>query len=96
MAITENDVRAAAPANAPEDVIKWVAEVAAITTPDKIEFSDGSQAEWERLTEMMVSTGMFTQLFPGAFPAFRRGSRGIPHLYLLRKGRGRRSHQPLV
>ena len=68
MAITENDVRAAAPANAPEDVIKWVAEVAAITTPDKVEFSDGSQAEWERLTEMMVSTGMFTRLNPEKRP----------------------------
>ena len=26
MSVTEQDVRAAAPANAPEDVIKWVAE----------------------------------------------------------------------
>ena len=54
MAITENDVRAAAPANAPEDVIKWVAEVAAITTPDKVEFSDGSQAEWARLPRWLA------------------------------------------
>ena len=32
MSVTEQDVRAAAPANAPEDVVKWVAEIAELTT----------------------------------------------------------------
>lgn len=62
MSVTEQDVRAAAPSNAPEDVLKWVAEVAALTTPDAIEFSDGSQEEWDRLTSLMVENGMFTKL----------------------------------
>ena len=62
MSVTEQDVRAAAPANAPEDVIKWVAEIAELTTPDAIEFSDGSQEEWDRLTSQMVESGMFTKL----------------------------------
>ena len=62
MSVTEQDVRAAAPANAPEDVIKWVAEIAALTTPDAIEFCDGSQEEWDRLTSQMVESGMFTKL----------------------------------
>ncbi|QPK81094.1 phosphoenolpyruvate carboxykinase (GTP) [Schaalia sp. ZJ405] len=62
MSVTEQDVRAAAPSNAPEDVIQWVAEIAALTTPDAIEFSDGSQEEWERLTSLMVENGMFTKL----------------------------------
>ena len=62
MSVTEQDVRAAAPANAPEDVIKWVAEIAELTTPDAIEFSDGSQEEWDRLTSQMVESGMLTKL----------------------------------
>ena len=62
MSVTEQDVRAAAPANAPEDVIKWVAEIAELTTPDAVEFCDGSQEEWDRLTSQMVESGMFTKL----------------------------------
>ena len=62
MSVTEQDVRSAAPSNAPEDVVSWVAEIAALTTPDAIEFSDGSQEEWDRLTEQMVDSGMFTRL----------------------------------
>ena len=68
MSVTEQDVRAAAPANAPEDVIKWVAEIAELTTPDAIEFSDGSQEEWDRLTSQMVESGMFTKLNEGKRP----------------------------
>lgn len=62
MSVTEQDVRAAAPANAPEDVIKWAAEIAELTTPDRVEFADGSQEEWGRLTSEMVKSGMLTKL----------------------------------
>lgn len=68
MAVTESDVRAAAPANAPEEVVKWVAEVAAMTTPEAVEFCDGSQAEWDRLSQLLVDAGVFTRLNPEKRP----------------------------
>ena len=62
MSVTEQDVRAAAPANAPEDVIDWVTKIAELTKPERVEFSDGSDAEWKRLTDLMVESGTFTRL----------------------------------
>lgn len=62
MTVTIEDVKSAAPANAPEDVIKWVAKIAELTTPDSIYFCDGSDEEWDRLTSEMVESGMFTKL----------------------------------
>jgi len=41
---------------------EWVAEVAALTTPDAIHWVDGSAEEWDRLTEQLVATGTFTRL----------------------------------
>lgn len=62
MSVTEQDVRAAAPAGTPDDVITWVTEIADLTKPERIEFADGSDAEWDRLTSEMVESGMFTRL----------------------------------
>lgn len=59
---TVEDVQAGAPEYAPADLVQWVTEVANITLPDQIEWSDGSQEEWDRLTSMMVESGMFTRL----------------------------------
>jgi len=40
----------------------WVAEVAALTTPDRISWVTGSEQEWKRLTDELVSSGTFTRL----------------------------------
>src|SRR5665647_2617714 len=40
----------------------WVAEVAALTTPDRISWVTGSADEWTTLTDKLVSTGTFTRL----------------------------------
>ena len=40
----------------------WVAEWAEIFGPDRIEWCDGSEAEWERLTGLLVDQGAFTRL----------------------------------
>ena len=49
--------------NAPEYVknqklIQWVAEVAALTKPDKIRCCDGSQAEYDEFCELLVNAGV--------------------------------------
>ncbi|MDO5721400.1 MAG: phosphoenolpyruvate carboxykinase (GTP) [Actinomycetaceae bacterium] len=62
MTVTIDDIKAVAPSNAPADVIEWVAKIAELTTPDNVEFVDGSQEEWDRLTNLMVESGMFTKL----------------------------------
>jgi len=41
---------------------EWVAEVAALTTPDRISWVTGSDDEWKTLTDTLVSTGTFTRL----------------------------------
>src|SRR3954470_7861009 len=40
----------------------WVAEVAALTTPDRISWITGSEQEWTRLTDELVAAGTFTRL----------------------------------
>jgi phosphoenolpyruvate carboxykinase (GTP) len=45
-----------------EGIKSWVAEVAALTKPDAIEYCDGSDAEWDRLIDLMVGTGTLIRL----------------------------------
>ena len=68
MTVSEKDVRAAAPANAPEDVIEFVTRIAELAKPEKVYFADGSQEEWDRLTTEMVESGVFTRLNPDKRP----------------------------
>ena len=46
----------------------WVAEWAEIFQPDAVEWCDGSDEEWDRLTELLVEQGAFTRLNPDLRP----------------------------
>jgi len=52
------------PQNLPADhpVVRWVDEVAALTTPDAVHWCDGSEAENGRLCELLVDAGTFIRL----------------------------------
>jgi phosphoenolpyruvate carboxykinase (GTP) len=43
-------------------LLDWVRQVAELTTPERIVWCDGSQAEWERLTTELVATGTLVPL----------------------------------
>ena len=43
-------------------LLAWVQEVAELTTPDRIEWCDGSEEEWHRLTAQLVTTGTLIPL----------------------------------
>ena len=43
-------------------LLAWVQEVAELTSPDRIEWCDGSDAEWDRLTKELVASGTLTPL----------------------------------
>ena len=49
-------------------LLDWVEQVAALTTPDRVEWCDGSAEEWDRLTRLMVEQGTFEQLNPALRP----------------------------
>lgn len=59
--------------NAPEWVRhsalkQWVGQVAELTQPDRIEWCDGSQEEYDRLCEMLVQAGTMRRLNPALRP----------------------------
>src|SRR3954452_6867265 len=50
------------------ELARWVAGIAELTKPDQVVWCDGSQAEWERLTQLLVDSGTFTRLNPERRP----------------------------
>ncbi|WP_219467284.1 phosphoenolpyruvate carboxykinase (GTP) [Nonomuraea rhizosphaerae] len=44
------------------ELVAWVNQIAALTQPDRIEWCDGSEEEWTRLTNLLVEQGTFTRL----------------------------------
>jgi len=51
-----------------EKLLAWVREVAELTTPDRVEWCDGSDEEWTRLTDQLVESGTLTRLNPEKKP----------------------------
>jgi phosphoenolpyruvate carboxykinase (GTP) len=45
-----------------QGVVSWVAEVAALTGPERVHWCTGSQQEWVELTDGLVASGTFTRL----------------------------------
>ncbi|MBJ7291099.1 phosphoenolpyruvate carboxykinase (GTP) [Williamsia sp.] len=44
------------------ELLEWVAEVARLTQPDQVVWSDGSDEEWTRLTDELLAAGTITKL----------------------------------
>ncbi|GAB2983910.1 phosphoenolpyruvate carboxykinase (GTP) [Streptomyces pseudoechinosporeus] len=47
-----------------QELISWVNEIAELTQPDNVVWCDGSEAEYERLSEELVRKGTFKELDP--------------------------------
>ena len=54
--------------SAEHPVVRWVDDVAALTTPDAVYWCDGSQSENDRLTQLLVAHGTFIRLNPDLKP----------------------------
>ena len=50
------------PPTANRKLLAWVEEVAALTGADRVEWCDGSEAEYDRLCQLLVDNGTFTRL----------------------------------
>jgi phosphoenolpyruvate carboxykinase (GTP) len=51
-----------------KQLLDWVEGIAALTKPDRVEWADGSEEEWQRLTQRLVDGGTFTRLNPDIRP----------------------------
>ncbi|MDR1278889.1 MAG: phosphoenolpyruvate carboxykinase (GTP), partial [Treponema sp.] len=47
---------------------KWVEDAVSLMGPDSVEICDGSQAEYDRMIQLTIDTGLATPLNPGKLP----------------------------
>jgi phosphoenolpyruvate carboxykinase (GTP) len=57
-----------APPTSHAGLIAWVDEIARLTQPSDVVWCDGSDAEWERLTQQLVEAGTIKRLNPAKRP----------------------------
>ncbi|MDA0765670.1 MAG: phosphoenolpyruvate carboxykinase (GTP) [Verrucomicrobia bacterium] len=50
------------------DLAAWVEKMVTLCQPDAVRWCDGSQAEWNELTQLLVDSGTFTRLNPEKRP----------------------------
>jgi phosphoenolpyruvate carboxykinase (GTP) len=49
-------------------LVSWVREIAELARPDRVEWVDGSEEEWTRLTDLLVDAGTFRRVNPDKKP----------------------------
>jgi len=63
-----NTMQSKAPKTANRKLLSWVDEMAALCTPEKVVWTNGSDAEYSELCEQMVKAGTFVRLNPQKRP----------------------------
>ena len=62
MTTTSNPATAATRPTTNQRLLDWVEEVAGLCQPDRVEWCDGSQEEYDRLCQLLVDAGTLTRL----------------------------------